>query len=260
MINWRALAAEAIGTFVLVLMGSFAILGVYLVSGGSAGQGPDPFITLLVVPFGFGLGLLAAISISGHVSGGHFNPAVTLAALFDGRITWQGAIGYVVAQVVGAFLASLAIVLVSSSEVVAFTVNHAGATAEDPFLSELHAFSVEALLTAIFVAVILSVTTKAAEHAGLIIPLVLTAIHFVGIPISGASVNPARSLAPAAVAGDYTGLWVYLAGPLVGAILGWAVFRVLTPEADDEIEDDEDEDDDEFDDLDDLDDEDDERA
>ena len=227
--NWRALAAEAIGTFVLVLMGSFAILGVWLLSMSNNPQAasPDSVIVLLVVPFGFGLGLLAAISISGHVSGGHFNPAVTLAALFDGRITWQSAIGYVVAQIVGAFLASLAVVLVSSSEVVGFTVNHAGATATDPFLSELHAFSVEALLTAIFIAVILTVTTKASEHAGLIIPLVLTAIHFVGIPISGASVNPARSLAPAAVAGDYAGLWVYLAGPMVGAVLGWAIYHVV---------------------------------
>src|SRR5512141_3090639 len=114
----RALLAEAIGTFILVGMGSLSI-----VSATGLGQSA---LVMLVAPFGFGLGLLAAITIFGHVSGGHFNPAVTLAALFDGRIDVVGGIGYMIAQVLGAIAASLMILLVVSKEAVAATVNSAG--------------------------------------------------------------------------------------------------------------------------------------
>lgn len=239
--NVRALVAEAIGTFVLVLFGSMGIASVILLIGGM-----DPVVAQLFVPLCFGLGLMAAIAIGGHASGGHFNPAVTLAALLDGRLTWVSAIGYVIAQVLGALAASLGILLITSMTSVEATVNHAGATVLGTLPQELHAFSVEAVMTAVFVAVFLTVTRKLPELAIIVIPLVLAAIHFAAIPLSGASVNPARSLAPAVVSGTYNGLWVYLTAPFVGSILGWAVYRFLTPpddevslEIEDEFEDDE---------------------
>lgn len=223
--NIRALVAEAVGTFILVGVGSMAIFSALLVGGG---QGT---FVILIVPFGFGLGLMAAIAIGGHASGGHYNPAVTLAALFDGRVTPLSAVGYVIAQILGGLAASLVLRLIASVEVVGATVNQPGSLGGN---AELAAFSVEVILTAIFVAVILTVTRKEPNLGIVVIPLTLVAIHFAAIPISGASVNPVRSLAPAVVSGTYASLWVYLTAPFAGSIVGWALYRFLTP-PDDEV-------------------------
>jgi aquaporin Z len=210
--NVRALTAEALGTFILVGVGSMSAVA----AAGSQLPG------LLTVPFGFGLGLLAALAIAGHVSGGHFNPAVTLGALIDGRIDVVGAIGYAIAQIVGALAASFTILLIVNKSAVDQT--RTGGNVGDP-----QAFGTEVILTAIFVAVILTVTRRQPSQALFIIPLTLMVIHFAAIPISGASVNPARSLAPAIVVGNYDKLWIYLAAPLVGAIVGWLIYRFLNP-------------------------------
>jgi aquaporin Z len=239
--NIRALVAEAVGTFILIAFGSLGVVAALSVSSGD----PTLFglIATIVVPFAFGLGLLAAISIGGHASGGHFNPAVTLAALFDGRVTWQSAIGYVVAQLIGGLAASLAVSAATSRDAVRFTVNQAGNLGgPDAFANELRAFGLELVLTAVFVAVILTVTRNYARQAILIIPLTLVAIHFAAMHLSGASVNPVRSLAPAMVTGTYTGLWVYLIAPMLGAVAGWGLYALLTPPSDElSIEIDEDE-------------------
>lgn len=208
----KKLLAEAIGSFILVGIGSLSI-----VSAVAAGAP-----VLVVVPFGFGLGLLAAIAVTGHVSGGHYNPAVTLAALIDKRIDVVGAIGYVVAQVVGAAAASLAILIIASPGAVLATRNLPGAGVID-----VQAFAAEVLLTAVFVAVILTATKKAASTAGIVIPLTLLVVHAAGIPISGASVNPARALGPALVGGSLTSIWIYLTAPFVGAVVGWVAYRLL---------------------------------
>jgi MIP family channel proteins len=229
-INMRALLAEAVGTFVLLFVGLLGVSHWVLITGG---QG-NPEAALLILPFAFGLGLLAAIAIGGAASGGHYNPAVTLAALFDNRIDWKNAVGYVVAQVLGALAGTLAVSLVVPANFLTAGVSAPGPLADDLIGRELHAFSTEAILTAIFVAVILTVTRKAPKQAILVIPLTLVGIHFVGIFISGASVNPARSLAPAIVTGDYDSLWVYLTAPFVGAIVGWGAYRLLYP-PDDEL-------------------------
>lgn len=210
-VDTRKLLAEVVGTFILVGMGSMAILATSAFPGSPA---------LVVIPFGFGLGLLAAIAVSGHVSGGHFNPAVTLGALLDGRIDLMNAVGYVVAQVVGAVAGSAVILALSSQAIVAGTKNMPG-------VSDGGAFLAEVVLTAIFVAVILTVTKRDAGHAIIVIPLTLLAIHAVGIPFSGASVNPARALGPAIVSADFASIWIYLTAPFVGAIVGWLVFRLL---------------------------------
>jgi aquaporin Z len=223
--NWRALVAEAIGTFVLVGMGSLGTASALLFGGQSFGL----VLIMLVVPFAFGLGLLAAIAIAGDASGGHFNPAVTLAAVLDRRIRWNEGLAYAVAQAVGAFAASGFILLVLSIEAVRATVNQPGQIGASSLEQDLHAFAVEVVLTAIFIAVILTVTSRHPGRSLFVIPLTLIAIHFAGIPVSGASVNPIRSLAPAVWTGTYGGLWVYLTAPFLGAILGWGAFRLLYP-------------------------------
>jgi aquaporin Z len=245
--NVRALVAEAVGTFILL---TFGFLGVATLSVMATQNQGGPVVALIVIPFSFGLGLMAAFAIASHVSGGHFNPAVTLAAFFDGRVTWQNAIGYVIGQLIGGFVATLGILLITTADVVKNAVNAPGPLADTAFGTELHAFSTEAILTAVFVAVILTITKKQPDKAVLVIPFTLVAIHYVGILISGSSVNPVRSLAPAVVSGTYDSLWVYLTGPFVGSVLGWGVYRFLTPEDDEiSIEIEEELDDDELDEL-----------
>lgn len=209
----RKYLAEGIGTFILVFVGSMSIL---------ASLAMDAPI-LAVVPFGFGLALLAAIQATGHISGGHYNPAVTLGALLDGRIAVNDAVAYVVAQLVGAIAGSLAVLGLSNQASVASTANGLGEG-----VSTIQGIAIEIVLTAIFLLVILTVTRRAANQAPFAIPLTLTVIHFAGIPFSGASVNPARSIGPALVGGVLDGtIVVYLIGPLVGAIAGWAIYRAL---------------------------------
>jgi len=233
--NWRALVAEAVGTFVLIAVGSLGVASAVLIGG----QGSGPVLILLCVPFAFGLGLMAAIAIAGETSGGHFNPAVTLAAVLDGRLRWTAGLAYAVAQGVGAFAASGFILLVLSADFVRATVNQPGPLGNSTLEQDLHAFAVEVVLTALFIAVILTVTSRQPGKSLFVIPLTLIAIHFAGIPVSGASVNPIRSLAPAVWTGTYGSLWVYLTAPFIGAILGWGLFKLLNPpdEAETDLED-----------------------
>ena len=208
----RKYLAELIGTFILVIVGSMAIVA------ARAMNAP----ILVVVPFGFGLGLLAAIQAVGYVSGGHFNPAVTVAAFLDRRIDAVNAVAYIVAQVVGAIAASGALLLVADQAAVQATASGF------PPGRMGQAIIVETLLTAIFLLVILTVTKRAPSHAAFAIPLTLTAVHFAGIPFSGASVNPARSLAPALVGGTIDqNIIVWIIGPVLGAVIAWAIYRAL---------------------------------
>jgi aquaporin Z len=208
----RKYLAELIGTFVLVAVGSLAI---------AAAKAMDVPV-LIVVPFGFGLGLLAAIQATGYVSGGHYNPAVTLAAWLDHRIEATNAVGYVVAQVIGAIAASMFVLFVAGQDAVK------GTASGFPEGRMVNALGVEIVLTAIFLLVILTVTKRAPNQAAFAIPLTLTVIHFAGIPFSGASVNPARSLAPALVGGTLdANILVWIIGPLVGGAIGWALYRAL---------------------------------
>jgi aquaporin Z len=210
----RKYLAELVGTFILVVVGSMSIVAAGLVS--------PPVTPFLAAPFGFGFGLLAAIQGVGYISGGHFNPAVTLAALLDRRIDGMNALGYVVAQVIGAIAASGVVLVVAGQTAVQ------GTASAFPAGGMGTAILVEALLTAIFVLVILTVTKRAPTQAAFSIPLTLLMIHFAGIPFSGASVNPARSLAPALVGGTLDGnIIVWIIGPLVGAVIGWGIYRGL---------------------------------
>lgn len=208
----RKYLAELIGTFILVGVGSMSIAAAVTTNAP----------IMAVVPFGFGLGLLAAIQATGHVSGGHYNPAVTLGAWLDKRIEPAAALAYVVAQVIGAIAASVMVLFVAGQDAVRATASGF------PSGKALNALGVEIVLTAIFLLVILTVTKRAPNQAAFAIPLTLSAIHFAGIPFSGASVNPARSLAPALVGGTLdASILVWVVGPLIGGAIGWGLYRVL---------------------------------
>ena len=208
MASWQKYAAEAYGTFVLVLFGTGAILA----TGGD----------LVAIAFAFGLALVAGLYTVGKVSGGHFNPAVSLAAFLDKRIALNDMFVYWIFQVIGGLLASLTIAFMTSKDVVVGTY-----TSLNPNIEAFQGFVWEAILTAVFVMAILVLSRKGSHTRLLGIGLTLTAVHFAGIGISGASVNPARSLAPAIVGGEFTDLWVYLAGPAVGAVLAWVLFKLI---------------------------------
>ena len=201
--------AEFMGTFILVFVGSMAILA-------AASTGAP---AVIVVAFGFGLALLAGIWVVGHVSGAHFNPAVTLAMLIDGRTSMSDAIGYWIGQFAGAIVASLAVLAASSSDSVALTVTR--------YDTQSTGILIEIALTAIFVWVILAVTKNGGNHAPAAIALTLVGVHLAGIPFSGASVNPARSFGPAIVAGEASQLWVYILFPLVGGVVAWTLYRLF---------------------------------
>ncbi|MFQ5554981.1 MAG: MIP/aquaporin family protein [Acidimicrobiia bacterium] len=208
----RTWLAEVLGTFVLVLIGGLSILA----TGGS---------NVVAISFGFGLALLAGLYAFGEISGGHFNPAVSLGALIDGRITVERFIQYVISQSGGAVLAGIVLLVAADQTAVASTT-----TQPAPGVGAGSAFLLEILLTAIFVAVILKVTTS--ELSGMTafaaIALTLTAIHLGAAAITGASVNPARSLGSALVGGEFSDFWIYVTAPFIGAGLGWGMFKVAT--------------------------------
>jgi aquaporin Z len=213
----RKVLAELVGTFLFMSIGYLSVA-----ASGVAGT-PN----LLVVPFSFGLGLLAAIFAVGHISGGHFNPAVTVAMILDRRTTPVEGAGYIIAQVIGA-IGAAAIVLVAVNQA-AVT---AGVTAPGEGITDIGALIIEIAMTAGFLAVILAATKRAPALAALAIPLTLVAIHFASATLSGASVNPARSIGSALVGGDVTALWIYLVGPTIGGIVGWGIWKAVDGGAD----------------------------
>lgn len=212
--SMQKLLAELFGTFILVFVGSLAII-----SAGETGG-----VLLVSIALGFGLALMVGLYAFGEVSGGHFNPAVSLAMYLDKRLPANDLIGYWVAQFAGAVLASLLVLIAFDSNAVEGTV-----TKVNPVYGTGAALIVEIVLTAVFLAIILqaSRSEKFGRSALTAIPLALVAIHVAAIPISGASVNPARSFGPALVGTDFTDLWLYFVAPAAGAVLGWVVHKVV---------------------------------
>lgn len=214
--NLRTLMAEVLGTFVLVVGGCGAVLAANA-SGGTT--------TIVPIAFGFGLALLAALYAFGEVSGGHFNPAVSLAMLLDRRIDLGTMIGYWVAQVAGGVIAGLTLLVASSQEAVATTATTLGSG-----VGVWDGFFLEAVFTAVFLLVILKASASASSltTAFLAISLTLTVIHLVLIPFTGTSVNPARSLGPGIVGGVWEDQWIYWIAPLVGAAVGFVIYRIVS--------------------------------
>lgn len=225
--NLNRLLAEVFGTFWLVFGGcGSAVL---------AAAFPDVGIGLLGVSFAFGLTVLTMAYAVGHVSGAHFNPAVTLGLWAGGRFPARDILPYIVAQVVGAILAALVLYLVASGKAgwdVSSGLASNGFAEHSPGGYDLtSALVIEILLTGFFLIVIMGATDGRAPagFAPIAIGLALTLIHLISIPVTNTSVNPARSTGPALIEGGIAlqQLWLFWVAPLIGGVLGGAIYRGL---------------------------------
>lgn len=217
--------AEMIGTMVLVLMGCGSA-----VFAGSAAGAVSAGVGTLGVALAFGLSVVAMAYAIGGISGCHINPAITLGVLLSGRMSGKDAAMYMVFQVIGAVIGSAILYALVS------TGAHGGptATGSNGFADGmmLQAFIAEAVFTFVFVLVVLGSTDSgkgAGNLAGLAIGLTLVLVHIVCIPITGTSVNPARSIGPALFQGGeaLSQLWLFIVAPFVGAALSAVVWKVL---------------------------------
>jgi MIP family channel proteins len=209
---------EALGTFGFFFLGFMGIAAATSIDG-SVGSGG--------IAAGFGLGLAMMIFAFGHVSGGHFNPAVSLGLAFGGQFPWVEVPLYWIAQMVGGLGAVLVVRGLFDSTVGDALVNAPGAS-----ISNGTAFTLEIIATLLFVVVIHAVATdRRAPWQGLFAPVaiggfIFTAATVVG-PVSGGSFNPARSLAPAILAGNTGEVWIYILGPLIGGAAGGVLYGLL---------------------------------
>lgn len=205
--TFKKYLAEFIGTFILVFCGTGAII-INEISGGA--------ITHVGVAATFGLVVLAVIYAFGDISGAHINPAVTVGFAASKNLAWNTAVYYIVAQLAGAFLAS------TSLSVLFPQSNFLGATL--PAGSELQSFILEIILTFILMLVIYRVSSGSKEKgimAGIAVASVVGLEAMFAGPICGASMNPARSIAPAIVSGHFEHLWLYVAAPVIGAMAAY---------------------------------------
>ncbi len=239
----KALVAEVFGTFWLVLggCGSAILAAMFLAGDTTVNLG----LGFLGVGLAFGLTVVTGAYAVGHVSGGHFNPAVTVGLVVGGRFSAAKAPGYVIAQVIGGVLGALAIYGIASGQpgfaitpgAGTFATNGYGVEGSPGGFSMQAAFLTEVILTAVFLVVIMGATSKRASAAmgGLAIGLSLALIHFISIPVTNTSVNPARSTSQAVIANFYgegvtvpmQQLWLFWAAPIIGAVIGAIIYRVL---------------------------------
>lgn len=210
----RRAAAELIGTYALVTAGCGAIMVNTLTNGA---------ITHVGVALTFGLIILVMIAATGHISGAHFNPAVTIAFAVTRHFRWRDVLFYVTGQLAGAILAAVTLRALFGS-----SIANLGATL--PAGNPLQAFGLEILLTAVLMFVIISVATDtraAGQMAAIAIGSTVALDALWGGLISGASMNPARSFGPALVAGIWQDHWVYWLGPILGAVLGAVLYQFI---------------------------------
>jgi aquaporin Z len=247
----RRLGAEFLGTYILVFGGAgSAVLAATFIDPATA-ETTVLGIGFLGVSLAFGLTVVVGAYALGHISGGHFNPAISVGLAAARKFDWKDVAPYVVTQVVAAIAAAATLWLIA--------INQKGQTADDlaagGFASNgfddwspggfnlLAVLVIEVVLTAVFLVVIMGVTDKRASKgfAALVIGLSLALIHLISIPVSNTSVNPARSTGPAlaAAAGGETGpisqLWLFWLAPIVGGVIGALVYRIVA--ADDTVSD-----------------------
>ena len=213
--------AECLGTFVLVFVGC----------GTAIFVGVDPGSGYLTVALAFGLSIIAMAYVIGNISGCHINPAVSLSMFLRKKITAEEFAGYAVFQVLGAIIAAgvlQLLVSITSEHGLADLTGRLGANGIEN-VGIGGGLIVEIILTFIFILTILGVTSDESKSpvAGLVIGLTLAFVHIIGISLTGTSVNPARSIGPALFAGGdaLTSLWLFIVGPLVGAVLAVFVFQ-----------------------------------
>ena len=220
--------SELIGTMVLVLFGcgSASIAGSVL---GNVG-----------IALAFGLSIVAMAYVIGDISGCHINPAVSIGMWIDGRLETKDLVMYIVFQCIGAIIGIglLAVIINSAPTLGGYTATGLGqngfGAASSVGLNVTGAIIVEIILTFVFVFTVLGVTKKAENGAvaGIVIGLTLAFVHIMGIPLTGTSVNPARSIAPALFIGGQAlqQVWVFIVAPIIGAIIAGTLFKGLTSE------------------------------
>lgn len=223
---------EFIGTAVLVLFGC----GTAVVTGGATSGLGIGTMGVLTIAMAFGLSIVAMAYVIGNISGCHINPAVSLSMLINKKMDVKDFVGYVIAQCLGG-IAGIGILyaILSSSNL---GVESLGANGFDDAsmvgLSMLGAIIVEIALTFVFIYTILGVTSddKKSSVAGIVIGLTLTFVHIIGIPLTGTSVNPARSLAPAIFLGGEAlkQVWVFIFAPFIGSAIAAVVYKFLNAE------------------------------
>jgi MIP family channel proteins len=199
----QRLTAEVVGTFTLIFIGAGSII-----VGGS----------LVGVALAHGLAIATMVSAVGHVSGGHFNPAVTVGAWVTRRMSTVAASAYIVAQLAGGVLGALALRWLMPGQL--WGPVDLGTPQVNPLVADWQAIALEAVLTFFLVWVVFATALDPegafGKIAGLAIGFVITMDILAGGPLTGAAMNPARSFGPAVVSGTYTGIWVYFLGPIIG--------------------------------------------
>ena len=219
---------ELIGTLVLTLFGC----GSAAIAGKTLGT--------LGIALSFGLSIVAMAYVIGNTSGCHINPAVSLGMLIDGRMSVTEFIGYIISQCIGAIIAAgILMFLITNANLGGIAATGLGqngfGAASSIGITMIGALVTEIILTFVFVFTVLGVTDndKTSSVAGIVIGLTLAFVHIMGIPITGTSVNPARSLGPALFMGGQalTQLWVFIVGPLVGAIIAALIYKYIAKEA-----------------------------
>ncbi len=219
-----------IGTLVLVLMGCGSAVIAGKNFAGISGNG------IVGISLAFGLAVLVMVYAIGGISGCHINPAISISMLAAGKLSIKDTVGYVASQCIGAVIgAALLYWIAIGNPTYSLAVNGLGQNGFDAAspagYSMLSAFVAEVVLTFIFLIVIFGATSEKAPKgfAGIAIGLSLTLIHLVGIPITGTSVNPARSLGPAIIVGGtaLNQLWLFWVAPIIGGLLAAAVWKIL---------------------------------
>ena len=221
---------ELLGTAVLVLFGC----GTASVAGAI---GIDGTVGTLTIALAFGLSIIAMAYVIGDISGCHVNPAVSLAMLINKKISVKDFIGYVISQVLGAFLGiGILYLIISNTNILDASTSMLGSNGYDSLsavgINMIGAIIVEIILTFVFIFTILGVTSDAKKSsvAGIVIGLTLAFVHIMGIKLTGTSVNPARSLAPAVIAGGEAlkQVLVFIIAPFIGSALAAITYKFIT--------------------------------
>ena len=213
--DFKKLLAEFIGTMMLVLIGCGTAAMTHV-------SGSEINAAYILTALAFGGAIFCVAYSVGKISGGHVNPAVSIGMYIDGRMSLKEMFGYIAAQIIGAVVGALLVGVLAGFD--------SGLGANGLYHGSIGlSLLVEIVLTFIFVMTVLGSTSEGSDNAGIVIAFALTAVHLIGISLTGTSVNPARSIGPALFGGGaaLANLWVFIVGPSIGGILAGVVWKAL---------------------------------
>lgn len=213
--NYKKLLAEMIGTMMLVLIGCGTAAMTHV-------NGAEINAAYVLTALAFGGAIFCIAYSVGKISGGHVNPAVSIGMYVDGRMSFKEMIEYIIAQIIGAIIGAALVGVIAGFD--------SGLGANGLYKGNAGiSLLVEIILTFIFVMAVLGSTSDGSDNAGIVIAFALTAVHLIGISLTGTSVNPARSIGPALFAGGaaLSSLWVFIVGPTIGGILAGLCWRAI---------------------------------